>query len=247
MRRRHFAGWLAGALLTPPLLAAAQVPVPSPPDSAPAPQPSPEPAAKAEPVDLSLVLLLDASASITTGALAFQLRGHAAAFRDDKVKAAIAAGPRGGIAVTLARFDGPHSLKVLVPWRRLAGAADAEAFADAVLTALAGEEAGATAIGSAVLDALPLFKANGFDSPRQTIDIVSNGFSNAGIDPSSARDAAEVAGVTVNALVILDEYDWLESYYRQSVIGGIGAFVRAADSKDSFIQALIAKLIDEMV
>jgi hypothetical protein len=236
MRRRHFAGWLAGALLARPMLAAAQSPVPEPqPPVAPAPQP----------VDLELVLLVDASASITTGALDFQLRGHAAAFRDEKVKAAVAAGP--GIAVTVARFDGPHSLKVLLPWRRLASAADTDAFAEAVLAAPAGQEAGSTAIGSAVLDALDLFKGSGFDSPRQTIDIVSNGFSNAGLDPTLARDAAEAAHVTVNALVILDEYDWLEGYYRQQVIGGIGAFVRTAEGRDSFIQALIAKLIDEIV
>ncbi|HEY9348203.1 MAG TPA: DUF1194 domain-containing protein, partial [Inquilinus sp.] len=124
MRRRHFAGWLAGALLARPLLA--QTPEPAPP-----PSPEPKPAPAEEPVDLELVLLVDASASITTGALDFQLRGHAAAFRDEKVKAAIAAGPRGGIAVTLARFDGPRSLKVLLPWRRLATAADADAFAEA--------------------------------------------------------------------------------------------------------------------
>ncbi|WP_152613682.1 DUF1194 domain-containing protein, partial [Inquilinus limosus] len=110
-----------------------------------------------------------------------------------------------------------------------------------------GAEAGSTAIGSAVLDALELFKGSGFDSPRQTIDIVSNGFSNAGIDPTLARDAAEAAHVTVNALVILDEYDWLEGYYRQQVIGGIGAFVRTAEGRDTFIQALIAKLVDEIV
>ncbi|KGM33486.1 hypothetical protein P409_15520, partial [Inquilinus limosus MP06] len=72
MRRRHFAGWLAGALLARPLLAAAQT-------SAPEPQPPAEPAPEKQPVDLELVLLVDASASITTGALDFQLRGHAAA------------------------------------------------------------------------------------------------------------------------------------------------------------------------
>lgn len=239
MRRRHFAGWLASALLARPLLAAAQT-------QAPAPAPLPQAPAE-QAVDLELVLLVDASASITTGALDFQLRGHAAAFRDDKVKAAIAAGPLGGIAVTLARFDGPHSLKVLLPWRRLAGGADADAFAEAVLAAPAGEEAGSTAIGSAVLDSLELFDGNGFDGPRRTVDIVSNGFSNAGPDPALARDAAEKAGVTVNALVILDEFDWLENYYRQSVIGGIGAFVLTAEGRDTFVQALIAKLVEEIV
>jgi hypothetical protein len=240
MRRRQLAGWLAAAILTRPVLAAAQT-------SGSASEPTPPSTPAAQSVDLELVLLVDASASITTGALEFQIRGHAAAFRDEKVKAAIAAGPRGGIAVTLARFDGPHSLKVLLPWRRLATAADADAFAEAVLAAPAGGETGSTALGSAVLDALALLDGNGFDGPRRSIDIVSNGFSNAGPNPAIARDAAEKAGVTVNALVILDDYDWLETYYRQSVIGGIGAFVITAQSRDSFVQALIAKLVEEIV
>src|SRR3546814_12310154 len=92
-----------------------------------------------------------------------------------------------------------------------------------------------------------LFRDNGYDAVQRTIDITSNGFSNAGLDPALARDMAEEEGVTINAIAILDDYDWLEFYYRQSVIGGVGAFVRTATAPGSFRDALVPKLIDEMV
>jgi hypothetical protein len=142
-------------------------------------------------VDLELVLAVDASGSITTGALEFQLRGHAAAFRDPQVADALTVGGNKAIAVTL-----------------VAG--------------------------------------SGFTAPRRVIDICSNGFSNAGVDVSGARDRAVRQGVTINALAILDEYDWLEEYYVESVIGGPFAFVRTAESRESFADAILHKLVEEI-
>lgn len=204
-------------------------------------------AAEERQVDVELVLAIDASASISTGTLAFQLQGHAAAFRDPLVAQAIAHGPHGAIAVTLVEFSGPSSLTVLVPWTVIASAEDAVAFAERIPAAPAGAQAGSTALGSAVLDALPLFENNGIRGDRRVIDLCSNGFSNSGIDTTVARAAAEAAGITVNALAILDEYDWLEEYYLESVIGGPFAFVRTADGPESFVQALRSKLIAEIV
>lgn len=203
--------------------------------------------ARDEPVDLELVLMVDASASISGNVLEFQLQGHAAAFRDEGVAAALASGPAGAIAVTLAQFSDPNRLEVLIPWTRLSSAGEVAGFAAAVDAAPRRPRVGSTAIGSAVRDAIGLFRDNGFDAVRRTVDVTSNGFSNAGFDPALARDMAEQDGITVNALAILDEYDWLEFYYRRSVIGGIGAFVRTATDADSFRDALVQKLIDEMV
>lgn len=197
-----------------------------------------------ERVGLELVLAVDASASISGGALEFELRGHAAAIRDPVV---VEAARSTVIAVTLAVFSGPHSLKVLVPWTIIRGEADAEAFAAAILAAPREELAGATALGSAIEEAARRFDGNGIDAPKRVIDIVSNGFSNAGIDPAIARDRAVKRGITVNALAILDEYPWLEGYYAESVIGGPGAFVHTAMDKDSFVDALKRKLVTEIV
>ena len=105
---------------------------------------------------------------------------------------------------------------------------------------------GSTAMGSAIDRAVELFDGSGFTAPRRVIDICSNGFSNAGVDVSGARDRAVKRGVTINALAILDEYDWLEDYYVESVIGGPFAFVRTAESRESFAKAILHKLIEEI-
>src|SRR3546814_12573930 len=92
-----------------------------------------------------------------------------------------------------------------------------------------------------------LFRDNGYDAIQRTIDITSNGFSNAGLDPALARDMAEQDGVTINAIAILDDYDWLEFYYRQSVIGGVVPFVCTATRAGSLRAALFPKTIAETV
>ncbi|MGQ9367199.1 DUF1194 domain-containing protein [Azospirillum sp. A39] len=196
------------------------------------------------PPALELVLAVDGSASITSGALEFQLRGHAAALRDPSVIDAVAAS--GGIAVTLVAFSGPRSLKVLVPWTVVRDGAAAEAFAARVLAAPRGFKADSTALGSAIDEAAALFADNGIEAPRRTIDIVSNGFCNAGGDPAAARDRAAAQGITVNALAILDEFPWLEDYYRENVIGGPSAFVHTAMDRETFVEALRRKLVMEI-
>ncbi|HEV7373002.1 DUF1194 domain-containing protein [Arenibaculum sp.] len=207
----------------------------------------PAAAAAQEPVDLELVLTVDASASVTGGAMEFQLRGHAAALRDPRVAAAATSGPNGAIAVTLAGFAGPGAFDVLVPWTRIADAQDAAAFAERVEASLRPVRAGNTALGSAIDAAVLLFGDDGFEGGRKVVDLVANGFSNAGPPVEDARDRAVAAGVTVNGLAILDEYAWLDAYFSESVIGGPGAFVRTAENRDSFADAILYKLIDEIV
>jgi hypothetical protein len=197
-------------------------------------------------VDLELVLAVDASGSITTGALEFQLRGHAAAFRDPQVADALTVGGNRAIAVTLVQWAGPNTLETVVPWTRIADPVDAKRFADSIADMTRPPRDGSTAMGSAIDRAVDLFDGNGFTAPRRVIDICSNGFSNAGVDVSGARDRAVARGVTVNALAILDEYDWLEEYYVESVIGGPFAFVRTAESRDSFANAILHKLVEEI-
>jgi Ca-activated chloride channel family protein len=203
-------------------------------------------AEQAGPVDLELVLAVDASASISGGALEFQLRGHAAAFRDPLVAKAISGGRNGAIAVTLVQYAGPHTLETVVPWTRVAGPEDATRFADRITDTARPVRDGSTAIGSAIGDAVGLFDTSAFPAERRTIDLVSNGFSNSGPDVSIARDRAVADGITINALVILDEYDWLDQYFEESVIGGPHAFVRAAENRETFAEAILQKLIEEI-
>jgi hypothetical protein len=210
-----------------------------------APSRAVEQAPAADPVDLALVMAIDGSASISGNTLEFQLRGHAGALRDPMLVDAITGGRHGAIRAAVAVWSDPGTFRVVVPWTRIAGPYEAVALADAIDAAPRQARRGATAIGSAVLAAVDLVA--GVDAPRRTVDLTSNGFSNAGPAPEAARAAAEAAGVTVNALAILNEFSWLEDYYRANVIAGPGAFVTSVADFDGFEDALRAKLIAEIV
>jgi hypothetical protein len=61
-----------------------------------------------------------------------------------------------------------------------------------------------------------------------------------------ARDALVKKGITINGLAILSEEPWLDDYYRSNVIGGPAAFVLVAKSFDSFAEAILRKLVQEV-
>lgn len=188
-------------------------------------------------------MAIDASASVTTGGMEFQLRGHAAALRDPAVQSTASAG---GMAATVVAFSGPRVVHVLVPWTVMRDDVAVSAFADRVEAANREIPADSTALGAIIDAAANMFADNGIVAGRKVLDIVSNGFCNAGVAPSAARDRAVAAGITINALAILDEFAWLEDYYREEVVGGFGGFVIAAMDRDSFTDALRRKLVQEV-
>jgi Ca-activated chloride channel homolog len=197
--------------------------------------------------DLNLLLLVDASASVNKGVLDFQLRGHAAAFRSPAVAAAISQGAVGRVMVAVAQFAAPGSLMPLVPWTSLSDARDCDAMARRIDALPGFAMGGPTALGSALIDGVSLLDACPARAPRRTIDLVSNGFNNAGIDLRSARAHARASGTSVNALAILDEYPWLEDYYTREAIVGHDSFARAVDTPEAFPVAFLAKLVREIV
>lgn len=197
------------------------------------------------PAALELVLAIDASTSVDGDLFDFQLRGHAAAFRDPKLVEAIS-GSGGGIAVTLVQWSDPSAFRVLIPWTEVADAAGAARFAAAIESVPRRPQHGSTGIGSAVLSAAGLFRGSGEGGPRRVIDLVSNGYNNIGIAPDKARERVVAQGITVNGLVILDEVPWLADYFTAHVIGGPSAFVAVADGMASFGRAILDKLIWEI-
>ncbi|WP_209764651.1 DUF1194 domain-containing protein [Azospirillum rugosum] len=194
---------------------------------------------------LELVLAVDASTSVDGDLFDFQLRGHAAAFRDRKLVEAIS-GHGGGISVTLVQWSDPSAFRVLIPWTDIADSAGAARFAAAIDSLPRRPLRGSTGIGAAMLNAAGLFRSAGEGGPRRVIDIVSNGYNNIGITPDAARERILAQGITVNGLVILDEVPWLADYFAAHVIGGTSAFVAVADNMASFGRALLDKLIWEI-
>jgi len=69
---------------------------------------------------------------------------------------------------------------------------------------------------------------------------------NFGDPPTVVRDALIKQGITINGLAILTEEPWLDEYYRQNVIGGPSSFVLSAKSFESFAEAMLRKLVQEV-
>ena len=105
---------------------------------------------------------------------------------------------------------------------------------------------GGTSLSGAIDEAMQLLARSPYPSERRIIDISGDGANNRGRPAELARDEAVKTGVVINGLPILSLEPDLDSYYRQNVIGGTGAFVVGAHSFDDFAQAILEKLVNEI-
>lgn len=199
-----------------------------------------------EPVRLELVLAVDCSSSVNRDEFALQMEGIAGAFEDPDVLAALAQSGGHGIAVSLLQWSSAGAQAEVIAWRRVAGEADARAFAAAVRTARRVVPGGATALGNAIEAATLWIAGNGYQGERAVIDVSGDGRSNEGGAPAFARAAANRAGITVNGLAILNEEPDLALYYAAGVVGGPGAFLLTADDFTDFAEAMRRKLYMEI-
>jgi uncharacterized protein DUF1194 len=197
-------------------------------------------------VDLQLVLAVDASGSVDQRRFELQMQGYVAAFRDPRVLQAIQAGATQAIAVTMVQWTGPALQIQVLPWTVINDATTAHAFAVAIMATPRRLFSGGTSISGAIDYAVPLLLESPFKGTRRVIDISGDGSNNRGRPATSARDDAVRAGIIINGLPILALEPDLERYYLDNVIGGPGAFVIAAESYETFAEAIIKKLIREM-
>ena len=155
-------------------------------------------------VDLELVLAIDSSGSVDFGEFELQVGGIARAFGDPEVIEAIEGGAPTGIAVSIIQWSGRRQHLVTIDWTRITDAASAQDLAarvDAMGRVLIGE----TAIADALRFAIEQLAYGPFQGTRQIIDVSGDGPTNAGGDPDPLRDAAALAGITINGLAILNE------------------------------------------
>jgi hypothetical protein len=208
----------------------------------------------ADPVDLELVLLADASRSIDDGEVMFQRQGYAAAITHPAVLAAIQSGMSGRIAVTYVEWGDVDSQEVAVPWTVIDGRDSAAAFA-AKLLSVPRLASGPNAIGNAIAAAQALLEDNLQSGARRVIDFAGDSANSFGGMPvAEARARALAAGIVINGLAILCRdcvsgrpvrYD-LEAAFAQHIVGGPGAFVLTADSRQSFAEAVLRKMLLEI-
>jgi hypothetical protein len=220
---------------------------------------TPAPAAAAE---LALVLLTDVSGSMDGAEYAMVKDGYRAAFADPQVLAAIAANA-GGIAVTYVEFSDATNFRIVRGWSLLTDEASARAFGDAV-AASPRSSTGNTALAASLRQATTLLQEANFGDARKVIDIASDHPWDGGRS-GPVRDRAVEAGITINALPILEKFqyrsfdgqtntasiEWrasdMAAFYRQYVIGGDGSFLIEANDYSAFGEALKRKLLRELI
>ena len=212
----------------------------------------------ADSVDLLLVLAADVSRSIDETEFNLQRKGYAAAISDPRVLRAIVGGRNHGVAVSFIEWSGAADQNVVVDWTVVR---DEEAAGSVAATMIAAPRSflGRTSISAAIDFAMERFAAAPADSDKRIIDISGDGTSNAGRTVTEARDQAVAAGVTINALAIINTQanpgyafhtqppGGLPKYFEENVIGGPGAFVLTVDNFDSFAEAITRKLLTEIV
>jgi Protein of unknown function (DUF1194) len=202
-------------------------------------------AAQGADVDLALVLAVDASGSITEERWRLQMQGYADAFRQAEVVSAISSGPRHAAAVTLVEWSGIREQVQMIGWTVISDAASARMFADA-LAEMPRLFSGNTSISDAIDYAVALFDGNSPSAGRRVIDISGDGANNVGRPVDFARNEALARGATINGLPIVADELAIDSYYREHVIGGPGAFLVVAHGYEAFARAVFDKLVKEI-
>ena len=217
----------------------------------------PKAALAADQVDLLLVLAVDVSRSVDATKFQLQREGYAAALSNPRVIDAIQSGRNGRIGVIFVEWSGVGNQKVVIDWTMIGDAEAAKSFGDRLLEAPR-SFADRTSISGGIEFAMAQLVLAPYESARRTIDVSGDGTNNSGRDVTTLRDEAVSKGIVINGLPILSEnpMSWnpdhtnppggLESYYRNNVIGGPGAFVMVAKNFNTFGEAIINKMIAEV-
>jgi hypothetical protein len=231
MVRRFLTRWAAGLALGAALWAA-------------------EAAAQTE-VDLALVLAVDISYSMDPDEQALQREGFAAAFKSPLVHEAIRGGMIGRIAVAYMEWAGAEDQTVIVPWSILDDPASLLAFAEKIASTPL-RRSQRTSLSGAIDFSVKLLEESGVRPARQVIDISGDGPNNQGRFVMPARDEAVGKGITINGLPIMLrrpgylDIPNLDTYFKDCVIGGQGAFMVPVREREQFPEAIKTKILLEI-
>lgn len=210
-------------------------------------------AQQAPSVDLALIVAVDASGSIDEDEFRLQKEGIGLAITSKDVLSAIQGGITRRIAVAYVEWGSPGAPQAPVGWMIVKDQASAESFAAAILAAPRTRQS-YNAIGDAIALGTVMIKGCPCKPTRAAIDISGdNRDINSVAAAPLARDAAAAAGITVNALAILQNEmkgpsgkPLLVETYEAEVIGGPGAFAIAARERADFARALRQKMVREI-
>jgi hypothetical protein len=215
--------------------------------------PPPRRAAAREPVDVLLVLAVDVSRSIDEDEAKLQREGYRAAVSDPAVVEAIRGGMIGAVAICYVEWAGAEYQRQVLPWTRIGAQAEADLWAERLAEAPRASLSWTSISGGIEFSRRMLAEAP-FEGTRRVIDVSGDGVNNSGPPAELARDRAVAEGIVINGLPIVNDRPTfgrmppvpLDEYFRESVVGGPGAFVIVAEDFHSFGNAVRRKLIREI-
>ena len=202
----------------------------------------PAPAAECK---LALALALDISSSVNDREYRLQLQGLAAAFRNPEVIEAALTPEGKAVAVTVYEWSGYRQQQVVEGWTLLDGEAAMLAFSDRLGRHARPHADQATALGKAVQFGARLMQGAPACA-RRVIDVSGDGTNNDGVGPGYFRARGELAGITVNGLVIRGADPDPLPYYLSEVAQGPDAFVEVAEDYGDYARAIARKLLREI-
>ena len=223
------------------------------------------------PISIELVVAVDTSMSIDGFEFGLLMKGIASAFRTPEIVSLI--GQQDGVAVTLFQWSSEVNEQYMIPWHLLKDPASVLAFAAKVEKAERDPRRVFTGIGEAIEFGVRLIAENAFEGRQLKIDVSGDGRNNIGVPLAIPRQAANALGIVINGLPILTriveysartptppgpmsmgryhahtnvDFFEMETYYRENVIQGPGAFVEIASDYDDFARAFLRKLLREI-
>ncbi len=194
--------------------------------------------------NLALMLALDSSSSIDAAEYEFQLKGLAAALIDPEVKEAIV--NQDGMILYAYEWSGRYNQEIIVGWSFLKTEADIEAFAVKLAAHQRVRDDYPTAIGYSLGYASGVFRKLRMRCARKVLDVSGDGVHNEGFSPAIAYKVFDFYDVIVNGLVIKGDNPDPESYYREHVLHGPGAFLEIANGYEAYQKAIKRKLLREI-
>ena len=207
----------------------------------------------AKPVDIAIVVSLDRSESIDMEDARAQIDGLVFTLRHARFHDAVTAGWFGRIALSVVTWSSFGRHEVILPWMQIAGAGDAEVAAAILKLDYTRQRAArhgtqtdiafAIEVGMEQIETLP------WAASQSVINVVADGISNIGRVATVDRDAALARGITINGLIMArgSAIGVLSRYFRREVIGGPTSFVQVSASNEDFANAMLRKIILEMV
>jgi Mg-chelatase subunit ChlD len=196
-------------------------------------------------VDLALILAIDCSFSVDSAEFRLQMEGMGQALQDPSVLKAIKLAPQQRIAIAAFQWSDKDNQFVILPWTVIANEADANAAGKVLETMPRQLAEGGTSISSALRFGYSLFSEAPI-ATRRVIDLSTDGRNNIGPPVPLERDFIVRNSVTINALVIANEFPELDRYAERQIVGGTGNFVVKAQTYDDYGAAMLRKLIKEI-